>query len=87
MSSVPATVNTAGASLRVRSGPGTGYSVVGTVADRATVSISCQTTGTRVTGTYGTSSILDRIGTGRFIADAYVRTGYDGFIPGASRCP
>ncbi|MFD0783427.1 peptidoglycan DD-metalloendopeptidase family protein [Micromonospora azadirachtae] len=80
------TVNTSGTPLTVRSGPGTGYASVGTVADGATVTIHCQTTGTTVTGTYGTSSIWDRIGSGRFISDAYVYTGYDGFIPGVPRC-
>jgi hypothetical protein len=80
------TVNTAGSPLTVRSGPGTSYASVGTVADGARVTIQCQTTGTTVTGTYGTSSIWDRIGSGRFISDAYVYTGYDGFIPGVPRC-
>ena len=80
------TVNTAGSPLNVRSGPGTGYSIVGTVADGQRVTIYCQTTGTTVTGTYGTSSIWDRIGSGRYVADAYVFTGYDGFIPGVPRC-
>ena len=72
--------------LTVRSGPGTGYSSVGTVADGTRVTIDCQTSGTTVTGTYGTSSIWDRIGSGRYIADAYVYTGYDGYIPGVPRC-
>ncbi|MDG4826273.1 peptidoglycan DD-metalloendopeptidase family protein [Asanoa sp. WMMD1127] len=81
-----ATVNTAGTPLTVRSGPGTSYASVGTVADGTRVTIACQTTGTSVTGTYGTSNIWDRIGSGRFIADAYVYTGYDGFIPGVPRC-
>jgi hypothetical protein len=80
------TVNTAGTALTVRSGPGTSYAAVGTVADGANVTISCQTTGTSVTGTYGTSTIWDRIGSGRFISDAYVYTGHDGFIPGVPRC-
>ncbi|MEH1017131.1 N-acetylmuramoyl-L-alanine amidase [Micromonospora sp. CPCC 206060] len=80
------TVNTEGSSLNVRSGPGTGYSIVGSVADGAVVTIYCQTTGTTVTGTYGTSNIWDRIGTGRYISDAYVLTGHDGFIPGGPRC-
>ncbi|BCL18134.1 M23 family metallopeptidase [Micromonospora sagamiensis] len=80
------TVNTSGTALTVRSGPGTGYSAVGTVADGTRVTIYCQTTGTTVTGTYGTSNIWDRIGSGRYIADAYVHTGYDGFIPGVPRC-
>ncbi|GIF63157.1 hypothetical protein Ais01nite_11920 [Asanoa ishikariensis] len=80
------TVNTAGSPLTVRSGPGTSYASVGTVADGAGVTISCQTNGTSVTGTYGTSTIWDRIGSGRFISDAYVYTGHDGFIPGVPRC-
>lgn len=80
------TVNTAGTALTVRSGPGTGYTAVGTVADGTRVTIYCQTTGTTVTGTYGTSNIWDRIGSGRYVADAYVLTGTDGFIPGVPRC-
>ncbi|WP_200214837.1 M23 family metallopeptidase [Micromonospora coerulea] len=80
------TVNTAGADLTVRSGPGTGYTAVGSVADGTTVTIYCQTSGTTVTGTYGTSSIWDRIGSGRYVSDAYVQTGYDGYIPNVPRC-
>ena len=80
------TVNTAGAPLTVRSGPGTGYAAVGSVSDGAGVSIGCQTSGTRVDGTYGSSTIWDRIGSGRYIADAYVYTGHDGYIPGVPRC-
>jgi GH24 family phage-related lysozyme (muramidase) len=71
-------VNTAGGPLTVRSGPGTGYSSVGTIADETPVDISCQTTGTSVTGTYGTSTVWDKIGPGRYVADAYVWTGHDG---------
>jgi murein DD-endopeptidase MepM/ murein hydrolase activator NlpD len=81
-----ATVDTSGTPLTVRSGPGTGYASVGTVADGTRVTIACQTSGTTVTGTYGTSSIWDRIGSGRYIADAYVYTGYDGYIPNVPRC-
>ena len=80
------TVNTAGAPLTVRSGPGTTFAAVDSLPDGTHVSIACQTTGQTVTGTYGTSNIWDRIGTGRYIADAYVLTGYDGFIPGVPRC-
>ncbi|RZU77793.1 SH3 domain-containing protein [Micromonospora kangleipakensis] len=80
------TVNTAGGDLTVRSGPGTGYTAVGSIADGTRVTIYCQTSGTSVTGTYGTSSIWDRIGSGRYIADAYVYTGYDGYIPNVPRC-
>lgn len=73
-------VNTNGTPLNVRSGPGTSYSIVGSLADGASVTIQCQTTGSSVTGTYGTSNIWNRIGTGRFIPDAYTYTGSDGRV-------
>ena len=38
-----------------------------------------QARGTAVTGTYGTSTLWDRIGNG-YIADAYVYTGADGQV-------
>jgi hypothetical protein len=79
-SGAPGTVNTAGADLNVRSGPGTSYSIVGSLADGASVSISCQTTGTSVTGTYGTSTLWDKIGSGRYVPDAYIFTGSDGRV-------
>jgi len=82
-----ATVNTSGANLNVRSGPSTSYSIVGTVADGQTVTITCQTTGQSITGTYGTSNIWNRIASpSGYIADAYTYTGYDGFVPGVPRC-
>lgn len=81
------TVNTGagGGNLNVRFGPGTGYAVVGSVANGATVQIYCQATGTTVTGTYGTTNIWNRIGTNRYVSDAYTNTGFD-FIPGVPRC-
>ncbi|MGO4262284.1 SpoIID/LytB domain-containing protein [Lysobacter sp. TAB13] len=75
--SITGTVNTNGTPLNVRSGPGTSYSVVDTLADNTSVTIQCQTNGTSVTGTYGTSKIWNRIGSGRFIPDAYTYTGSD----------
>lgn len=78
-------VNTAGAPLTVRSGTSTSTSAVGSVNDGATVTISCQKHGQSVSGTYGTSTLWDKIGTGRYIADAYVSTGSDGQI--APTCP
>ncbi|MGH8110290.1 MAG: SH3 domain-containing protein, partial [Arenimonas sp.] len=83
-SGVSGVVNTSGEALNVRSGPGTSYSIVGHVSDGATVTIICQMPGTTVTGTYGTSKIWDKIGSGRFVSDAYVRTGSDGYV--APRC-
>ncbi|MFE4862563.1 hypothetical protein [Streptomyces sp. NPDC056670] len=73
-----------GCELNVRSGPGTGYSIVDVLPLGATVPVNCQTPGTRVSGPYGTSNIWDNIGNGRFVADAYVKTGSDGYV--APRC-
>ncbi|SNS68490.1 Transglycosylase SLT domain-containing protein [Asanoa hainanensis] len=80
------TVDTASTNLNVRSGPGTGYAVVGSVADGAGVTVWCQATGTTVTGTFGTSNVWNRIGTGRWVSDTFVLTGHNGFIPGVPRC-
>ncbi|GGR86790.1 hypothetical protein GCM10010269_27510 [Streptomyces humidus] len=73
-----------GVRLNVRSGPGTGYSVVKVLAEGVQVPIFCQTPGTSVSGPYGTSNIWDNIGGGQFVSDAYVHTGSDGYV--ASRC-
>jgi hypothetical protein len=80
------TVSVSGGTLNVRSGPGTGYAVVGSLANGAAVSVYCQATGTTVTGTFGTTNIWNRIGTNRYISDAYTNTGHSGFIPGVPRC-
>jgi surface antigen len=78
------TIHTSSAALTVRKGPGTGYAKVGTIAKGTKVNIICQTTGTTVRGTYGTSSLWDKVGDGRFVSDAYVYTGSDGRV--APRC-
>jgi len=77
--SVTGTINTSGAPLTVRSGPSTSSEAVGSVADGAEVKISCQKNGSSVSGTYGTSTLWDYIGTG-YVADAYVSTGSDGQV-------
>ncbi|MER6959222.1 SH3 domain-containing protein [Streptomyces sp. NPDC000618] len=69
-----------GVRLNVRSGPGTGYSVVRVLAEGTKVPIFCQTPGTSVSGPYGTTNIWDNIADGQFVSDAYVRTGSDGYV-------
>jgi len=76
---VSGTVDTAGPALTIRSAPNTGATAVGSVADGATVNITCQKNGTQVTGTFGTTTLWDFIGTG-YISDAYVSTGSDGQV-------
>ncbi|MGW2937378.1 SH3 domain-containing protein [Streptomyces sp. NPDC001156] len=73
-----------GVRLNVRSGPGTGYSIVRVLPEGAKVAIFCQTPGTTVTGPYGTSNIWDNVGNGEYVSDAYVNTGSDGYV--AARC-
>jgi uncharacterized protein YraI len=70
--------------LNVRSGPGTGYSLVRVLPEGSRVAINCQRPGERVTGPYGTSNVWDNIGSGQYVSDAYVRTGSDGYV--APRC-
>lgn len=72
------------ATVNVRSGPGTSYEKVGTVTAGTRVTISCQTAGQTIVGPLGTSPIWDRIGSGRYVSDTYVRTGSDGYV--APRC-
>lgn len=76
---VTGTVNTSGASLTVRAEPSTSSAAVGSVADGQKVTITCQVKGTSVTGTYGTSTLWDFIGSG-YVSDAYVSTGSDGQV-------
>ncbi|MDX3311932.1 SH3 domain-containing protein [Streptomyces sp. NPDC054884] len=73
-----------GVRLNVRSGPGTGYSVVRVLAEGARVPVYCQSPGTWVSGPYGTTNIWDNIADGQYVSDAYVHTGSDGYI--APRC-
>lgn len=75
----PGRVNTNGARLTVRSGPGTGFRAVGSLADGQRVRIRCQKRGQRITGTYGTTRIWDFVGTG-YVSDAFVFTGSDGRV-------
>ena len=82
--SVVGRVNTAGAPLTIRAGASSDTAAVGSVADGALVTITCQKRGESITGTYGTSTLWDKI-SGGYIADAYVSTGSDGQV--APTCP
>jgi hypothetical protein len=76
---VSGTVNTAGADLTIRAKPDASSASVGSVADGAKVTITCQINGSTVSGTYGTTSLWDFIGKG-YVSDAYVATGSDGQV-------
>jgi LasA protease len=64
-----------GGVINKRSGPGTGFPIVGTAADGATVTISCWRNGTTHTGRYGTTSVWDRLTDGSWVSDAFLYTG------------
>jgi biotin carboxyl carrier protein len=70
------TVNTAGIALNVRTGPSTSNAAIGSVPDGGTVFLTCFKRGTTVTGTFGTSNIWDKVGSG-YVSDTYVNTGSD----------
>lgn len=79
------TVDTSGAPLAVRAQPTSTSERVGSRADGARITIVCQTYGQRVTGTFGTSRVWDRVRSGGYVSDAFVRTGSDGLV--APLCP
>lgn len=74
------TVRTKSASLTVRSGPSTSSAAVGSLAKGTKVKITCQTRGSSVTGTFGTSTWWNKIGPNRYVSDAYIYTGSDGRV-------
>ncbi|WDZ83552.1 peptidase M23 [Micromonospora cathayae] len=71
-----------GGTVNRRSGPGTGYGVVGSVADGATVSIACSANGTTHTGRWGATALWNRLTDGSWISDAYLWTGVNGPVNG-----
>ncbi|MGW6010815.1 SH3 domain-containing protein [Streptomyces sp. NPDC055210] len=73
-----------GYTLNVRSGPGTQYRLIRTLAPGSRVPIFCQRPGETISGPYGTTKIWDNIEVGEYVSDAYVHTGSDGYV--ASRC-
>lgn len=73
-----ATYPITGDSVNCRSGPGTSYAVKKTYAKGHEVTISCQTSGTTVSG----NSIWDKTSDGCYVSDYYVKTGSSGYVTG-----
>jgi LasA protease len=71
-----------GTTLNKRSGPGTGYATVGSVADGATVSIACSAYGTTHTGRGGSTNLWNKLTDGTWVSDAYLNTGLGGPVNG-----
>ncbi|KRV50963.1 hypothetical protein AQ490_13430 [Wenjunlia vitaminophila] len=68
----------------VHAGPSTSYTKVGDLPKHSGITIICQTQGQSKSGPYGTSTIWDKIGNGRYVPDSYVYTGSDGYV--APKC-
>jgi hypothetical protein len=71
------TVKTAGDPMNVRASASTTAAVKGLAANYAKVNIECYVQGDSVTGTFGTSTIWDRIGPDNYVSDTYLQTGSD----------
>jgi len=71
-----------GGAVNKRTGPGTGYSVAGTTADGATVTVSCSANGTTHTGRWGATSLWNRLTDGTWMSDAFMWTGVSGPVSG-----
>jgi hypothetical protein len=69
------TINSSGPTVNLRSGPGTNYSIIGSIAQGTEVFIDCVGNGTAVSGPFGTTTLWDEIGSGRWVTDAFVKTG------------
>jgi uncharacterized protein YraI len=64
-----ASVSAPGGELNVRSGPGTGHSILTRLANGTGVSIACKVWGESING----NAVWNQIGTGRYVTDAYLR--------------
>jgi cell wall-associated NlpC family hydrolase len=70
--------------LRVRTSASTSGAQIGSLSDGDQVTISCQVKGENIQG----NDVWDYVpAAGGYVSDAFVVTGYDGFVPGSSRCP
>jgi hypothetical protein len=69
------TIHSGGGNVNVRNGPGTNYNIVGSLAQGAGVSVYCVANGTAVSGPFGTTTLWDEIGGGKWVTDAFVDTG------------
>jgi uncharacterized protein YraI len=71
------------ASVNARSGPATSYPVVTTYPAGSALSVVCQTAGPKV----GTTSVWDKLSTGRYVSDHYVSTpSTTGYTTSLPRC-
>ncbi len=75
----------AGNTLGVRPVPRQNATQIRQIANGGKVLITCQTIGSKVSGTYGTTRIWNKLKHGGYVSDAWVYTGSDGNV--APACP
>lgn len=68
-----ATVRSGGTGLNLRAGPSTADAQVGRIAEGSRVAVVCQVYGQFVAGTQRRTPGWDRLSSGRYVSDAYVR--------------
>lgn len=68
------TVVTKSDPLSVRSGPGTSFRQVGSLAKGSKVKITCRTKGDWVKGTRATTNWWDKIGPNKYVSHAFIKT-------------
>lgn len=72
-----------GDSVNLRTGPGTGYAIAGSLPAGALARVLCQRTGSK----YGTTSIWNKLNNGRYVTDYLVATPSNtGYSPPLPRC-
>jgi hypothetical protein len=75
----------AGNTLSVRRKPRSTAKKIRSLKDGKRIVIVCQTNGSQVTGTFGTSRLWDKLKKGGYVSDTFVSTGSDGRV--APSCP
>ena len=69
---VSATVKSADGKVNLRTGPSVKHAVAGQASNGSAVKIDCAVQGVKVAGTVRTSTLWDRLSTGKYISHAYV---------------
>jgi len=69
-----------GRTVNLRAGPGTNYSILGSLSDGEVVTVSCTANGTTFTGRKGSTNKWNQLTNGYWMSDAYLYTGTNDVI-------
>ncbi|MET7396223.1 peptidoglycan DD-metalloendopeptidase family protein [Dactylosporangium sp. NPDC005572] len=73
--SVAGTVASGGTPLKARSAPAHGAALIGAFANGTALTLACQVRGENITGAVRTTPMWNRLPSGAYVSDAYVRRG------------